>query len=304
MATVVEVTVETRRTEADASGRLRAALAAFEDAERRCSRFLPESELSQVNRDAPRGDVAVSAEFMGLLREAFALAAGSGGCFSPLLGPLVALWAEDASPSRQRIAEALSRCDPALVELDERRGTVRFHRHGVSLNLDGMAKGQATDRALAVLCADGVVAALVNAGGSSVAWFRDAGPAARIALRHPARADRVAGMLALPRAGALSTTGAHPPAAVAGEAPAAHVIDPRTGVLETRWASATVVCHGAALAEATAKMFLLMDHEDAAARCGHNGWDVKALTLDFDARRDELRAVHHRGLRFATRGAA
>ena len=38
MATVVEVTLETRRTEADASGRLRAALAAFEDAERRCSR--------------------------------------------------------------------------------------------------------------------------------------------------------------------------------------------------------------------------------------------------------------------------
>jgi thiamine biosynthesis lipoprotein ApbE len=173
----------------------------------------------------------------------------------------------------------------------------------VSLNLDGLVKGQATDRALAALRVDGIVAACVNAGGSSVAWFREAGPASHIALRHPARADRLAGMLTLPREGALSTSAARPPAAEAGDPPGAHVIDPRTGALETRWTSATAICDRAANAEAVSKMFLLMDYEDADAACQHNGWQVKALTLAFDPQSDELRAVHDRRLRFSTGGA-
>ena len=298
MGTVVEATLATRLGEPAARDLLRAAFAAFTSLEACCSRFRATSDLSRVNRDAHRRAVSVSPLFLGLLEQALALAAASGGCFSPLLGPLVALWEKDRAPSPARVARARALCAPGLVELDPVRGSVRFHRRGVGLNLDGLAKGQATDRALLALRAEGVAAARVNAGGSSLAWFGGAGPAPGVALRHPAHARSVVGVLALPRAGALATTGAFPPHGRG----AGHVVDPRSGRPHARRASATVVGARASLAEAAAKVFLLMDHEAAAAQCRRSGWSVKALVLDDE--RDGLRLVHDRGLRVAPPEAA
>ena len=58
------------------------------------------------------------------------------------------------------------------VTLDRAAHTVRFDRRGVELDLGGIAKGYAVDRAVSILRQRGIPAALVSAGGStrSMRW--------------------------------------------------------------------------------------------------------------------------------------
>src|SRR6266545_2399413 len=78
-----------------------------------------------------------------------------------------------------------------------------FFRRQLVVDLGGIAKGFAVDRAIEALKDTGVVAGIVNAGGD----LRAFGPASQlIYVRHPAQPTRVAGVVRL-RERALATSG-------------------------------------------------------------------------------------------------
>ena len=54
------------------------------------------------------------------------------------------------------------------VHLDAARRTIRFDVSGMELDLGGIAKGYAVDRAAEILRSDGVTAALISSGTSSI----------------------------------------------------------------------------------------------------------------------------------------
>ena len=114
----------------------------------------------------------------------------------------------DAHP---RVREVLDRCD----ELCEETGGAFDMRAAGALDPSGLVKGWAVEHAATLLDGAGARRFLVDAGGDVVLR----GGPWRVGIRHPARRDRIAAVLALSDC-AVATSGAYERGA--------HIIDPRT----------------------------------------------------------------------------
>jgi thiamine biosynthesis lipoprotein len=107
----------------------------------------------------------------------------------------------------------------------------------------GLVKGWAAERALAVLRRSGIAAAMVN-GGGDLATFGSPAPGRRwrVGIRHPWRADSLAGIIEVRAAVATSGSYERGP----------HLIDPATGLPSARAATAPVTGPSLAMADALA----------------------------------------------------
>ncbi len=127
------------------------------------SRFDPESELSRLNRS--RGEpVEVSERIWEVLLTAERIHKSTGGGFDPTISPAFNLWeSETSAPSGNELREIKKLTGWDKVKLSHGRNVSM--KPGMSLNLDGIAKGYAADRAALALKKLGCTRALVNAGG-------------------------------------------------------------------------------------------------------------------------------------------
>ena len=156
--------------------RLREAAAAALDEvdriDRLMSNYKNDSELSRVNREAAKAPVKVDPELFDFIAECLRYSRESEGAFDITVGPLMKAWGffrgEGRMPSEAELAEARSRVGYRRVILNQKDGTIFFDRAGVELDLGGIAKGYAVDRAVAVLKRYGVTSALLSAGGSTI----------------------------------------------------------------------------------------------------------------------------------------
>lgn len=74
---------------------------------------------------------------------------------------------EGVAPNEQQLAEAVQAIDYRHIQLDHGGMRVRFDHPAVYIDLGGIAKGHAVDRAVGLLQKAGVTQASVSAGGDS-----------------------------------------------------------------------------------------------------------------------------------------
>ena len=142
-----------RAPEAVAAPALEAALDSVGSLETRLSNWRPSSELSLLNA-AGSADL-VSEPLLAVVDSALALAAVTGGMFDPTVEPLTRAWdlrGAGRVPDAHELADALSRVDWCLVRVSDR--SVRLG--GAQLDLGGIGKGFALDRAARILAEWGV----------------------------------------------------------------------------------------------------------------------------------------------------
>jgi thiamine biosynthesis lipoprotein len=142
-----------------------AALAEIAEWDARLSLFQSDSLLAHVNREAGRRAVRVEPGTFELLETCARLLADSEGAFDAGLGAAMAAQGFRGDAAR---ATARSGAGFAAVELDARNHSVRFADATVQLDLGGIAKGFALDRASEVLREAGVSTALLHGGTSTV----------------------------------------------------------------------------------------------------------------------------------------
>jgi FAD:protein FMN transferase len=164
--------VEIAARHASADDAHRAADAAFDEValvHRRMSFHDPDSDVSRLNREALDRAVAVHPATVAVLRWARLIAESSDGCFEVTVAAELVRRGMLPRPrsAHQPSAEGSWR-DIELLDGDR----VRFHRP-IWIDLGGIAKGYAVDRAIERLGALGVTQACVNAGGD----LRAMGPA-------------------------------------------------------------------------------------------------------------------------------
>ena len=123
-----------------------AAVGEIERLHRLHSLFASDSLLSHVNRVAPTHPVPVDAATFEMLCDARAVWSASGGAFDITRG-----------------------AGMEHVHLDALTRSVRFASAAVSIDLGGIAKGHAVDRAAEILRDNGVTRALIHGGTSSIA---------------------------------------------------------------------------------------------------------------------------------------
>jgi thiamine biosynthesis lipoprotein len=232
--------------------------------EQRLSRFRPDSELNRLNLSAGR-DVGISSVMQEVLHSALRAARVSGGMVTPtVLGALEAAGYDrsfdellDDAPEgirtvRDRATNAIS--TPA-VELNTHTRTVRL-ASGTRLDLGGIAKGWAADRAVHHLRRLGP--ALVNAGGDIAvsAPMKDGEPWS-VGVTDPFDSEQNIDIMLLYQGG-VATSGRDHRRWMKDKLWQHHIIDPRSGLpAQTDVLTATVVAPSAQAAEIAAKVVFI-----------------------------------------------
>ena len=232
MGTVLTVTVWGRDTVA-----MLAAVHAARDSVRLIdsllSTFRPESELSRLNAAAGGPALHVSPQTLHVLLQARRDWRLSGGAFDPTVGPLVRAWGFHGTrgrvPPRRELDSLRALVGYGAVDIDSSAGTVRLARRGMELDLGGIAKGDALDRARAALGGATITGGSVNLGGNVLVFGRPpAGPRWRVAVVHPRRPERAIGAFLLD-SGAVATSGDYEHYYQIDGRRYAHLFVPRTG---------------------------------------------------------------------------
>jgi thiamine biosynthesis lipoprotein len=245
--------------------------------EARWSRFRPDSEVSRLNAAAGR-PVTLPDDTLALVEAAIEAWRLTGGRFDPtVLGALVAagydrsfeLVIRDGPPDDARPAPAVPGCAGIAIQRDT--GLLRLPA-GVALDLGGIAKGHAADRALAALLTGGASGALANLGGDvAVAGRAPDGGAWTIGIDDPHRPSQDLGTLVM-SGGAVATSSRTRRRWTRGGRVSHHLIDPATGRPADRGVDAAVIVAGQARwAEVLAKAALIAGPDDGADLTGRFG---------------------------------
>ena len=243
--------------------------------------FRPNSELSVLNRQAVDGPVSVEPGLYGLLKEAAEIARQTDRAFDPTAGQLIALWRrcrdEKRIPTTDEIDEVLTRTGVEHVKFDDRNQTVEFSRPGIELNLGGVGKGYALDRASEHLVSEEISAWLFHGGQSSILargghGGHDGWP---VGIRNPLFPNRRYATLLL-RNQAMATSGSAVQYFRYQGKRYGHILDPRSGQPVENLMSVTVLAPTAALADALSTAFFVLGVEKARQYCDNHG-EVSAL---------------------------
>ena len=221
--------------------------AEFERLEQLLSRFRPDSELSRLNRD---GSIVASRDLCDVVGLALAARERTGGRFDPTVHDALVAAGYDRSFELVE-AEGDDASHPVGCGLGVRQAGARIELYpGARLDLGGIGKGYAVDRAADVLSAAGPC--LVNAGGD-------------IAVRGGAWPIGVDGAMTVElTGGGLATSGRDRRHWRRSGRELHHLIDPATGEpAETDVLRATAVGGSAVEAEVLAKWLFLLGERAA-----------------------------------------
>ena len=259
--------------------------AAFAEMARIEALMTPHQADSDVARLAAASrEATVAPETAEVIALGLEVAARSDGAFDLTLGRLKALWGIETEaprvPDPAEIAAALAGTGPEALTVTGR--VVRKRASGLAVDLGGIAKGYAVDRAVAILRARGVTSAAVNAGGDIGVLGSKQGRPWRIGVQHPRRPGEVLATLeAVDRA--VVTSGDYERSFEQGGRRYHHLFDPRSGYPADRCQSVTVLAPEAMLADALATAVFVLGPEAGLALL-HDYPGVDALIVAADGR--------------------
>lgn len=232
--------------------------------------FSTHSAVYELNNS---GEIT-SDEIAGLLGKAHQVWEQSDGAFDPTVKPLIELWGFYDSlgrdvPSREKLSDVLRfvgfnnlEISGDTVTLRDFPGSPRENLvFSCGVDLGGIAKGYAVDRAVEVLRKQEVYRGLVDAGGDIYCFGTKKGDW-KIGIRDP-RADNPGNLLGVINidSGAVATSGDYENYFEVDGVRFHHLINPRTGYPARRAISATVLAPTVALADAWATALFILGEE-------------------------------------------
>lgn len=197
------------------------------------SHYKPDSQVSKINLGGSQGPVVVDQELFDLIAESVRYSRDSDGAFDITVGPLMKAWGFYGANGKFAPDAELEKLKPRVgyqhIILDAAAHSVRFDVTGAEIDLGGIAKGYAVDRAVRILRAGGLANALVNSGGTT--YYAMGAPLGSggwpVDIPDPLDPKKVAHKVTL-RDRALSVSASSVKAFVADGVRYSHVMDPRT----------------------------------------------------------------------------
>lgn len=214
------------------------------------STYKPESQLSQVNAHAFQRPVQVDPDIVEVVERSFDVSRMSGGAFDITYASVGYLYDYRAhqKPSDAAIADSLPGVDYRKVQVDHDAHTIRFLREGTRIDLGGIAKGYAVDRAVQHLRALGIRHAMVNAGGDTRLLGDRRGQPWMVGIRDPRNEGRIVVRVPLTDE-AISTSGDYERYFEENGVRYHHILVPSTGRSARGVRSATVIGPDATLTD-------------------------------------------------------
>jgi FAD:protein FMN transferase len=243
----------------------KAAQVAMEDIgrlEQRYSRYRPDSVLAAVNKAAHDGGrIELDEETACFYDYALACHRKSGGVFDITTGLLRKVWNFDGGslPRQERITELLARV--GMDKIEWKSPFLSFPVAGMELDLGGIVKECAADRAAEVLAALGQSSVLVDLGGDLRATGAPPGmPGWRVGIRHPRRPDTALATVDLVHAGLASSGDYERFIEVDGQR-YGHILHPATGWPVRGLAAVSVIADSCLVAGSGATIAMLKERD-------------------------------------------
>ncbi len=254
-----------------------AAAAAFAEVDRlegELSRFIEHSDITRINNLPANKPLRLGLDAFECLQLSSRIYTETNGAFDITIGSLFSCWRNQdgtpRTPSQEELNLARRHTGTDLLLLDESEHTVQLLAGPVQVDLGGVGKGYAVDRAAELLREWSIDIALISGGYSSVLAL-DAPADTKgwpLTLSNP---DNRKEILARPSLQGRAISGS-------GLQKGRHIIDPRTaqpvkGKLAA-WASAP----DAATADALSTAFMVMSPDEIRQYCSRRP-DVSAMIM-------------------------
>ncbi len=236
---------------------------------RQMSTYLPDSELSVLNRSQSLNWQPVSASLYDVLYKAKQIYEQSHGAFDVTIGSLVNLWGfgpdpmHFETPAEELIIEKLQQTGSEYLFLNEEDKSFKKSTPGLYIDLSALAKGYAVDQVALLLEKNGILNYMVEIGGElRLKGHNLEGTPWRIAIEKP-RADSRMIQKILPVTNiSMATSGDYRNFFELDGVRFSHTIDPRTGrPITHKLASVTVLSDTCMDADAWATALTVLGSE-------------------------------------------
>jgi thiamine biosynthesis lipoprotein len=236
------------------------------------SDYKSDSEISRLNRDGFKKAVKLSQSTYEVLQKSIEFSKRTNGAFDVSIGPLVELFRkakdEQIFPDQNEIADARSKVGFEKLKLDDENRTVQFTVEGMQLDLGGIAKGCAVDKAVETMKTHGAIGGMVDLGGD----IRCFGAPLKgrdhwvIGLQNPDAGKGLAGREVLLKLkmtnGAIATSGDYQQFVLIEGKRYSHIINRKTGTSTEGLSSVTIIADNATDADALATAVSVMGSEN------------------------------------------
>jgi len=230
MGTVIEITLQTD----DEEGAKKATLQAFQEIKRieqLMSPWIGTSDVSHLNRSAGKDWVKVSPETFDVIQRSQKISGLSEGAFDITIAPLTQLWRKarerGVPPPSEEVKKFLGLVNFRNISTRS-GGKVFLKKKGMAIDLGGIAKGYAVDRAFEILTSLGYKNLIVNAGGDlRTGGLKNNAPWS-IGIQHPRSAEKVMATISVSDS-AVATSGDYEKFFFHEGKRYHHILNPKTG---------------------------------------------------------------------------
>jgi thiamine biosynthesis lipoprotein len=256
--------------------------------ERILSRYLEESQISKINQSAHLFPVKISSEVFQLLEEAIGFSRLTEGAFDITVGPILELWGQAQkrgfAPTRAEIEQGRSSIDYSNVVFDSQKNTIFLKKYGVKIDLGGIGKGYAVDRAIDVLKKNGIKKALINAGGNIFCLDEERLP---IGIKNPCNPQDIIATI-LVKNQAISTSANYERSFSIGGKSYGHLINPQTAYpVGNGMLSVSIISSSAKMADVLSTTVFILG-QDKGMQLIENMEDLEGIIITEDNRGTEL----------------
>ncbi|MCL6584055.1 MAG: FAD:protein FMN transferase [bacterium] len=244
MGTLVTISVVSPNKE-QAMAAIGRAFEVMQEIENQASKRIPSSLTSRINQAAGRGSIPVSADFFEMIKKSLEYSRLTEGAFDITIGAVTELYhfedGQGTLPDPSAIRQKLPLVGYQQIQLDEERRTVGLGRPGAMIDLGGIAKGFAVNKAVESLKESGIKAGIVNAGGDiRLFGYKPGHKLWRIGIQHPRKPDQVIASLEITDQ-SIVTSGDYERFFIRGGVRYHHILDPKTGYPARGCQSVTIV---------------------------------------------------------------
>ena len=227
----------------------------FDRLEGLLSNWQEDSDVQRLNSAAGQHPVRVGTELRDVLETARQVSDWTNGKFDVTFGVMSGLWKFDYQnqdgtiPDHREVVRRRSLINYRDIELDERNGTAFLRRHGMVVNLGGIGKGYAVDRARAILHDRGFRDFLIQFGGDMYAGGREGDRPWKLGIQDPrGPANRIFATVDVSDS-TFSTSGDYARSFIKDGRRYHHILDPATGEPSQDCRSVTIMTRSATIAD-------------------------------------------------------
>jgi len=268
MGTVVEITLIGE----DEETAKKVALQTFQEVKRiehLMSPWIESSDVSRINRLAGKEWIKVSPETIEVVKRAQEVSELSEGKFDITVGPLVQLWRKarekGVPPETGEIGKTLPLVNFRDVIVNP-EGKVLLKKNAMAIDLGGIAKGYAVDKAFELLRTLGYKNLIVNAGGDLRVGGLKFDQPWSIGIQDPRVPKKIMARISVSDT-AIATSGDYEKFFIHKGKRYHHILNPKDGFPAEGCQSVTILCKEGMTADALATAIFVLGPEKGYSLC-------------------------------------